>query len=264
MQYKIGDHVVVERTNIEWIVNGKYCGKTGVIEHAGSPGFYWVRFDDTSLDANALYCEVRCFVEDANKITITTDGKTTVATLYENGRPKESATAKCSPDDEFNFVTGAKLAMERLDKKINPPSVGGFKVGDRVNIDGRNGTVIAIDGDHSVPIGVQFDEAGGRNYYSHRCANSINLIDGKPGTIEGRYYRWCDPSKLKHGEAPKYYNGKVVCVDNFGYDFLTKGKIYQFVDGRLTYDDGDHNLISIRNFDHLAKRSSAKWVEIVE
>lgn len=97
MQYNVGDHVVVERTNIEWLVKGKYCGKTGVIEHENPiTGNYWVRFDDTSLDTDALYCEVRCLVEDGNKITTTTDGKTTVATLYENGRPKESATAKCS------------------------------------------------------------------------------------------------------------------------------------------------------------------------
>ena len=53
--------------------------------------------------------------EDYNhKIVITTDGKTTLARLYDGKTVIKSAGAKCSPDDTFDFAVGAKLAMERL------------------------------------------------------------------------------------------------------------------------------------------------------
>ena len=263
MQYKIGDHVVVEKSNVEHIE--KCAGKTGVILeycHTSGGHDYLVQFDEDH--AAEYWCDVRCLVESATKITITTDGKTTVATLYENGRPKDSATTKCSPDDEFNFVTGAKLALERLDKKINPVMVGGFKVGDRVNWDGRNGTIICI----SVPdlfdhqLGVEFDEEIPMGW-SHQC-RAFNLLDGKSGDKCAKVYRWCNPKELEHGEVPKYYNGKVVCVDPKGFTRMwTKGKIYQFVDGRITMDN-DSTWEGFKSFDEWCKESAAKWLEIVE
>lgn len=48
------------------------------------------------------------------KIVITTDGVETLARLYENGKVVKKATAKCSPEDEFDFNVGAKYAFERL------------------------------------------------------------------------------------------------------------------------------------------------------
>jgi hypothetical protein len=49
-----------------------------------------------------------------HKILITTDGKTTTARLLEGKKTIKSAKAKCSPDDEFDFKTGAKIAFQRL------------------------------------------------------------------------------------------------------------------------------------------------------
>lgn len=54
---------------------------------------------------------------DLVKIVITTDGKTTLARLYEEKKVIKSAEAHCSPDDKFDFSVGAKLAMERLNKE---------------------------------------------------------------------------------------------------------------------------------------------------
>lgn len=50
------------------------------------------------------------------KIVITTDGKETLARLYEDGNVVKKATARCSPNDEFDFSVGAKIAFERLTK----------------------------------------------------------------------------------------------------------------------------------------------------
>ena len=52
-----------------------------------------------------------------NKIVITTDGKTTTAKLYENNKVIKTATANCSPEDEFDFKVGAELAVNRLISK---------------------------------------------------------------------------------------------------------------------------------------------------
>lgn len=51
------------------------------------------------------------------KIVITSDGKTTLARLYEDGKVTKTADVKCSPDDKFDFAVGAKLAFERLNEK---------------------------------------------------------------------------------------------------------------------------------------------------
>lgn len=51
---------------------------------------------------------------DIPKIVITTDGNTTLARLYENNKVIKTATAKCSPEDEFDFNVGAELAFNRL------------------------------------------------------------------------------------------------------------------------------------------------------
>lgn len=55
----------------------------------------------------------------AEKIVITHDGKTTLARLYEGNKVVKSAEAKCSPDEKFDFTTGAQLAFERLTKEVN-------------------------------------------------------------------------------------------------------------------------------------------------
>lgn len=48
------------------------------------------------------------------RIEITSDGKETTAIQYDKDKVIAKAKAKCSPEDEFDFMTGAKLALERL------------------------------------------------------------------------------------------------------------------------------------------------------
>lgn len=70
-------------------------------------------------------------------------------------------------------------------------------------------------------------------------------------------------------EEPKYYNGKVVCLD-IGLELFAKlytvGKIYEFKDGIFLADNG--KLFSenkkYHNFEEFKKDSRAKWLEIVE
>lgn len=45
-------------------------------------------------------------------------------------------------------------------------------------------------------------------------------------------------AEKKESEKQKYYNGKMVCVENGRYDWWTVGKIYEYKDGVVTADDG--------------------------
>lgn len=49
-----------------------------------------------------------------HKIIITSDGKETLARMYDGKTVVKSAKAICCPDDTFDFKTGAELAFDRL------------------------------------------------------------------------------------------------------------------------------------------------------
>lgn len=69
------------------------------------------------------------------KIVITTDGKTTTAKFYHGKTVCKTATTKCSPDDKFDFVEGAKIAFDRLtDRETHKSETGKIKVGDLVKV----------------------------------------------------------------------------------------------------------------------------------
>lgn len=68
-----------------------------------------------------------------DKIVITTDGKTTCAILYNNQEVSKLAEVKLSKNDEFDFMTSAKLAMERLNTAVIK-SNDEIKEGDKVKI----------------------------------------------------------------------------------------------------------------------------------
>lgn len=57
-----------------------------------------------------------------NKIVITADGATTTARFYDGKKVIKAAKAECSPEDEFDFKIGAKIAFDRLvDNEIKNP-----------------------------------------------------------------------------------------------------------------------------------------------
>lgn len=120
MKYKIGDKVRIttEKKGCLWNCRGKmdkWLGKVMTIrdvcercyqmqedwgEHRGGG---WLWFEEM-IDGLA----------DEQKIVITTDGKTTTAKLYDGKKFIKEAKAKCSPEDKFDFETGAEIAFSRL------------------------------------------------------------------------------------------------------------------------------------------------------
>ncbi len=144
-RFKIGDRVRVKKT-----FDGKdLAGKTGTIVCEASGIFkkykWGVKFDEringhtcmgACEDGYGRYgCEkeLELVTRCENKIVITSDGVTTLARLYDGKKVIKSAEAKCSPDDEFDFAKGAKLAYARLMGEEAETEYR-FKAGDKVKI----------------------------------------------------------------------------------------------------------------------------------
>lgn len=82
-------------------------------------------------------------VSRKQELHVTADGTTTHAVLKEGGKVVKRAKAVCSPDDEYRFETGARLAIDRVfgkDEKsaeekgaAHEPKFK-FKIGDMVKV----------------------------------------------------------------------------------------------------------------------------------
>ena len=146
-------------------------------------------------------------------------------------------TAKCSPDDQFDLYTGCELALRRAlgreDEAKKAPSHTSqeeFEPGKRYRV-----SVLAWSKRHIVlPARMRYndgEEVTVKNRYSAVCGD---FVYGPECCEEIK-----EPEKPANPEKPKYYNGKMVCVNNGGYYWWTVGKIYEYKDGVVTADDGD-------------------------
>lgn len=100
--------------------------------------FEFVRQDDYNL------------VSRKQELHITTDGMATHAVLKEGGKVVKRAKAVCSPDDEYSFETGARLAVDRVfgkDEKKDDPKEPRFKfkIGDTVTVVNKGETYSLYD-----------------------------------------------------------------------------------------------------------------------
>ena len=121
MRYKVGDRVRIttdkSKSNI-WNSDGKmdkWLGKVMTISCI--KGYYYKMEEDCRENCGVGWAwndEIIDGLADEHKIVITTDGEITKARLYNGKKLEKTATAKCSPEDEFDFKMGAKLAFERL------------------------------------------------------------------------------------------------------------------------------------------------------
>lgn len=109
-KFKVGDRVV-SHSDYYGITK---TGWTGVVTRVGRTMMY---VQGETSDGSAEF-DVRIddfdLASDQHKIVITTDGKTTTATHYDGKRVIRKETARCHPDDKFNFLTGAAIAFDRL------------------------------------------------------------------------------------------------------------------------------------------------------
>lgn len=233
MKYKVGDKVRIVKKwtagcnqNFDGLMD-KWLGKVMTIMKIYC-NTYKMKEDRTEWHGEGWCWNEGCIeglAEDGKKIVITTDGKETLARMYDGNKVVKTATAKCSPADTFDFKTGAELAFNRLfekaeEKKDQKKDGHKFKVGDRVRRINCDGMFFGIG-----ETGVVVETDNSRVPYHIKKDNGL--------------YVWNEESTLELApEKPKYYNGKVVCVDS-PYHWFKIGKIYNVVDGVLTADDGD-------------------------
>lgn len=159
-KFKVGDRVRVKKFEsrpFTWNVDGlmdHLMGQVVEIREISDFGSYVIR------DGKYTWYLTESDIESVNEsVVIYRNGAETIATDKRSGK---TATAKCSPDDTFDFAVGARLAFDRL-------------------------------------MGEKKDE--------------------KP--------------------KAEYYNGKAVCVKAIPQSGFTAGKVYTFVGGETTDDNGD-------------------------
>ena len=122
MKYKVGDKV---RIVSEWGEGcgqnkrgemNKWLGKNMTIRDIYHDCYYKMKEDVAERRGDGWLWNDNCIAGFAceNKIVITSDGEKTLARLYDGKKVIKTATAKCLPDDDFDFETGAAIAFDRL------------------------------------------------------------------------------------------------------------------------------------------------------
>lgn len=153
MKYKVGDKVRVRKDLVvgkRYYMTNREYHDSFVYGMAAFRGKVVTIADDSGgkyrIEAGKGYNWVDEMFEtppEVHKIVITTDGKTTLARLYEGKRVVKRAEAKCSPSDAFDFMTGAQLALERLGAMPAEPERAAptFAEGDIVKVVRKAGPV---------------------------------------------------------------------------------------------------------------------------
>ena len=178
MKFKVGDRV---RAIAEHDGNKKIIGQVGTVRELYTGDYYGVEFDN-DIGGRVPNGKVKpghfWVIPDSklekidskfdDKIIITTDGKTTTARYYNGKQLIQSAEAKRSPRDIFDFMTGAKIAMDRLIAMKDE-----IQVGDRVEI---------VDGLEKYPIYTDWIIENAPEYalyYAYGCNEDITGCFGK-------------------------------------------------------------------------------------
>lgn len=121
-KFKVGDIVKPKAEKALWTF-GAHLAKILELEVLRTRGdFMDVRLKKATGEGKKYEQHIFEFVRQDNynlvsrkrELHVTTDGTTTHAVLKEGGKVVKRAKAVCSPDDEYSFETGARLAIDRV------------------------------------------------------------------------------------------------------------------------------------------------------
>lgn len=135
-KFKIGDKVRICNVKDH---RRSYNGKEKVITSI-NPNAGFMEPLQPHYSVNEIYIfyenELELIPKDNTKIVITTNGNETLARLYDGKKIIKTATAKCSPDDTFDALIGAKIAFDRLigEEKKAEEKPSKYKMGDKVRV----------------------------------------------------------------------------------------------------------------------------------
>lgn len=176
MKYKVGDKVRIVSKWEDGFGQGSidvWLGKVMTIKKVfkdfDGTIMYKMKEDNgkwvwNDADIAGLACE--------KKIVITSDGEKTLARFYDGKKVVKTATAKCSPDDEFDFETGATIAFERLfgsEEKEGPKHF--------------NGKAVCVDEHLGFTVGKIYEFVNGQCFDDQKmlrpsCRKCVAFFDG--------------------------------------------------------------------------------------
>ncbi len=272
MKFKVGDKVKVIESNY---FSGRDKGLVGTMVDCYG-GLCTVEFDEPhefthSGGRKFPKCNVRFYEEEClelvnsgnKKIVITTDGKETLARLYEGDKVVKKATARCSPDDTFDFKTGANLAYARLMGDDKEPK-------EEPKAEQKNkyevGQIYRLSGVKSYGDGeIEIVEIVNDSLYQIRY-KVVSGLKEHP-FAEGKFALGSTFDKHLTLVRKDFFNGKAVCVKVNGPYAYTVGKVYTFVNGRTENENGywasPKGVESIAEFNDIMKRYT-EFLEIKE
>lgn len=259
MKFRVGDKVKVVRSDVHAGASHAIVGDVGVIKYIehNTPKEalpYAVEFEEENEWRGTCYghCEWRrgywcCdgMLELVRKkpnecIVIYRKDSEVIAMDKSTG---EKAVAKCSPDDEFDFNIGAKLAFERLtEKKYRIVKQDKYEVGDKVKFVDKWSTGTNEDdfGKHDDFLGkiltIEDVRIGLRTMYykvkeSHRKEECLKEWWFNANCIEGKAVEINESDEIKVGDYVKvvdcgklypYYHKKVIELANNNTDIIAK------------------------------------------
>lgn len=286
MKYKIGDKVRINKVEKVAAFGRKKCeGQIVTIRSINPNGE--TAYNETHYgvkeDIPFIFLESELVPVNTKKIVITSDGVETLARLYEGNKVVKTATAKCSPEDTFDFEVGARYAFDRLVEQPITKALKKLRASVQqfherfenktaatkpLKIEkGKKYLLKPYDDveDHLHISKETWDKIAkryvlvrdiGGHVLADTCYNGAWFFD--PEAFEKEYVE---------KDTPKYYNGKAVCLKS-DKDF-TVGKIYEFVDGRTTDNGGSKRPVGYaieKSFDVWEESSGGiyKFLPIVE
>ena len=214
-------------------------------------------------------------------IIISTDGyKVVTATLYdENGEQLRKETARCSPEDVFDFEVGAKLAAERLFEDKERIVVGDKALKVEFTRCGKEVTAKVLKMDENLREKNSLASGGEYEVFSisHTEISDNKLFvrgNDKARDRDKAYWRFYSTTEAKKYieniseliikiNAEHKLNAKVVCVRSKSI-YYTKGKIYEVKNGKITNNIGEDLIHSYTSIDDLNAWTEAKFIEVVE
>lgn len=187
------------------------------------------------------------------KIVIKTDGKTTTAKMYDDtGAEMETACAKCNPSDLFDFLTGSRLAFDRMLAEARKPKL----YNGRVLCTQARSRFFTTGKVYEVKDGQLTDDAGDRQP-GCICEN----LESLQRHMLSRFAE----VKSEHKPPADLYTGKVLCLSAGASGLYKAGEVYHIVNGRMFCDGEWHKRYAdIKSFDHFQGMTLAKFAEIKE
>lgn len=214
-KFKVGDKVrILDGSNIKnytdtWRPESmkKFVGEVDIIErikaHDDGRVSYnmegnWFNWDERGLELVEKKCEFKDTLP--KKIVITTDGKRTTAVLYDGKKRVDEASAVCSDSDTFDFMTGAKIACERLTEEKEPERDLSYLLTDGIFGKERISGLFVVVGDKMIY------ESGG---YDRICDFDANL-ESSASRIDEIYGNAISFNSIKFGRAVTIWKRKEI------------------------------------------------------